>query len=97
LNSATRVAATARLVDLRTGKELWAGSAVEAVNSNDGKSSILSTLINAAVTQISNNINDKSHSIAGFAAGSLFRPSIDGESGGIMYGPRSPMYIQSKI
>jgi len=98
LDSVTQVAATAKLVDLRTGKIIWSGSATRAISANQNSNNgILVSMINAAISQISNNVSDKSHEVASMTASGLLSPSLDGASGGIMYGPRSPMYLQSKI
>ncbi|WP_038912346.1 DUF799 domain-containing protein [Dickeya dadantii] len=91
INSETRVTASARLVDLRNGKELWKGSATassseQQSNSNGG---IVGLLVQAAVTQIANTITDKGHDIAGITSVRLLTA---GGPSSLLYGPRSPMY-----
>ncbi|MCI4187677.1 DUF799 domain-containing protein [Dickeya dianthicola] len=91
VNSETRVTASARLVDLRNGKELWKGSATASTgeqqsNSNNG---IVGLLVQAAVAQIANTITDKGHDIAGITSARLLTA---GGASSLLYGPRSPMY-----
>ncbi|URN98707.1 DUF799 domain-containing protein [Leclercia adecarboxylata] len=93
INSDTRVTASARLVDLRTGKELWTGFA--SASSNEGQSNnnggLLGLVINAAITQIAHSAMDKAYDIAGVASARLFSPGPRG----LLYGPRSPKYGQT--
>ncbi|MEN5016553.1 DUF799 domain-containing protein [Erwinia sp. Eh17-17] len=88
LDSVTEVSATARLVDLRSGKEIWSGkgyaSDAQSDNNNNG---LLGMLITAAVKQISNNIADKSHDIAIIAGATML--TADGRNGSILPGPRA--------
>ncbi|ACT09016.1 MULTISPECIES: DUF799 domain-containing protein [Dickeya] len=91
VNSETRVTASARLVDLRTGKELWKGSATASTseqqsNSNGG---VVGLLVQAAVAQIADTITDKGHDIAGITSTRLLTA---GGGSSLLYGPRSPMY-----
>lgn len=95
ISSETRVTATARLVDLRSGKELWKGSA--SASSNEGQSDngtgLLAMLINAAVTQIAHSATDKAWDIAQVTSARLFSAG----PGGLLYGPRSPKYGQTAL
>lgn len=91
LSSDTRVSAGARLVDLRTGKELWTGVATASSNedqSNNG-GSLLGMLITAAVTQIAHSATDKAWDIAQVTNARLFNS--------VLYGPRSPKYGQTAL
>ena len=91
INSETLVAAQAKLVDLKTGKTIWAGTAqassAEANNQQSG--GIAGLLISAIVNQVLANATDESHRYAGVATQRLLmaRPN-----GGLLYGPRSPNY-----
>jgi hypothetical protein len=89
--SDTRVTASARLVDARNAKTLWSGSATASSNEqqNNSGSGILSTLITAAITQISNTAFDKAHDVAAVTSVRLLAA---GKPGGMLYGPRSPEY-----
>ncbi|CNL09089.1 DUF799 domain-containing protein [Yersinia alsatica] len=90
ITSDTRVTANAKLVDLRTGKLLWSGSATASSNEGDNSSGgVISMLVQAAVTQISNTLTDRSHDIAGVTS---TRMLTAGTPNGILYGPRSPNY-----
>lgn len=90
ITSDTRVTANAKLVDLRTGKLLWSGSATASSNEGDNSSGgVIGMLVQAAVTQISNTLTDHSHDIAGVTS---TRMLTAGTPNGILYGPRSPNY-----
>ncbi|WP_145542018.1 DUF799 domain-containing protein [Yersinia alsatica] len=90
ITSDTRVTANAKLVDLRTGKLLWSGSATASSNEGDNSSGgVIDMLVQAAVTQISNTLTDHSHDIAGVTS---TRMLTAGTPNGILYGPRSPNY-----
>jgi hypothetical protein len=62
-----KVVVQGRLVSLKTGKELWAGSAW-AVNNGSVQINPVAALVNAAVDQILNSLTDKTHVIAGNAS-----------------------------
>ncbi|MDR3432209.1 MAG: DUF799 domain-containing protein [Rouxiella aceris] len=108
VDSETRVTASARLVDLRNGKLLWSGSVSNSDNANtNSNNGILTMLVVAAVHQISNNISDKSYTIAGYTSNELLSPHNPYAQGktytqpgvistGILYGPRSPDYGKDK-
>lgn len=95
ISSETRVTATARLVDLRSGKELWKGSASASSNESqrDNGTGLLAMLINAAVTQIAHSATDKAWDIAQVTSARLFSAG----PGGLLYGPRSPKYGQTAL
>jgi hypothetical protein len=91
VNSESLVAAQAKLVDLRTGKTLWTGSAqASSAESNNNQSGGLAVLlITAIVKQVVASSLDQSHQIAGIATTRLLSPRpIDG----LLYGPRSPNF-----
>lgn len=87
VDSATQVSAVARLVDLRTGKQIWAGKGFASDAQDNSNNGLVGMLITAAVKQISNNINDKSHDMAIIAASTML--SADGRNGSILPGPRA--------
>ncbi len=88
LVSETRVTATATLVDLRNGRELWSGSATASSNEgNNSSGGLIGMLIQAVVTQIIDNLTERGHSIAGITSARLLSA---GRPGGIIYGPRYP-------
>lgn len=91
LDSATVVSATARLVDLRSGAELWVGEAratsKEIANASGG--GLIGALVIAAVRQIVESTNDTGFKVAGITSTRLLSA---GQPGGLLYGPRSPKY-----
>ena len=91
--SETRVTAEGRLVDLRTGKTLWAGSATasSAEQQSNSGGGLVGLLVKAVITQIIESLSDKGHPIAGITS---FRLLAAGRPNGLLYGPRSPMYLK---
>ncbi|GGH60917.1 lipoprotein [Comamonas phosphati] len=91
INSVAIVSAEARLVDLRTGTTLWNGraSASSDEGGNNSGGGLAGMLITALVKQIINTATDASHTVAGVATNRLLAA---GHPGGLLYGPRSPMY-----
>ncbi|CAN5325449.1 DUF799 domain-containing protein [soil metagenome] len=89
--SETAVAVEARVVDLRSGKELWKGSAVasSAEQSNNSQGGIIGLLVKAVIEQVVNNLSERSHPMAGIASQRLLGA---GRPNGLLYGPRSPLY-----
>ncbi|WP_371736858.1 DUF799 domain-containing protein [Rhodoferax sp. U11-2br] len=91
VNSATVVTAQAKLVDLKTGKLLWSGSA--SASSEEGQNQqqggLVGLLITAVVKQVMASAFDQSHQIAGVATTRLMSA---GMGNGLLYGPRSPNY-----
>src|SRR3990167_7967609 len=91
ISSATIVAADAKLVDLKTGKLLWQGSA--SASSEEGQNQqqggLAAVLISAIVKQVMATALDQSHQVAGVATTRLLSA---GTPNGMLYGPRSPNY-----
>ena len=87
--SETRVTAEALLVDLRTGKALWSGSATASSNegNNNAGGGLIGVLVQAVVSQIVDTLSNRGHAIAGIASQRLLAA---GQPNGIIYGPRSP-------
>ncbi|HIG8795367.1 TPA: DUF799 domain-containing protein [Raoultella terrigena] len=96
VNSDTRVTATARLVDSRTGKELWTGGATASSNEgqNNSGGGLIGILLTAAITQIAHTSTDKAHDIAEVTGARMFSA---GSNGGLLYGPRSPNYNKTQL
>ncbi|CDH20165.1 Putative lipoprotein [Xenorhabdus bovienii str. kraussei Quebec] len=96
ISSDTRVSAAARLVDLRSGKQLWSGMATASSTENDNHSSggLIGMLVSAAISQIANTITDRGHDIAGITSNRLLSA---GQYGRLLYGPRSEYYGKEKI
>lgn len=96
IDSQSLVAAQANLVDLKTGKTLWTGSAqassAESNNQNQGGLAVL--LITAIIKQVVASTTDQSHQIAGVATARLLSA---GQKNGLLYGPRSPHYGKDRL
>jgi hypothetical protein len=94
IGSSTVVAATAKLVDLRSGDTLWSGSATAnggEVGGNVGVGSfgIVAALAQVAVQHVINVVTDKSWDVAGLTSQRML---ATGNQNGLLYGPRSPKY-----
>jgi hypothetical protein len=91
ISSASVVSAEAKLVDLKTGKLLWTGSA--SASSEEGQSQqqggLAGLLITAIIKQVMATALDQSHQVAGVATTRLLSA---GTANGMLYGPRSPNY-----
>lgn len=90
ISSDVTVSADARLVDLKTGKLLWNGSASasSAEQNNNNSGGLVGLLVAAVIQQIANNLTEQSHNYAGLASQRLLSPRPNG----LLYGPRSPLY-----
>lgn len=92
LASETRVTAKARLIDLRSGAELWSGAATASSAEGRGNGGgLIGMLVSAALHQIIETVVDHGHRIAEITSARLL---YAGQSQGILYGPRSPMYLK---
>lgn len=95
ITSETRVTAEAKLVDLRSGRTLWSGSATassaEGDNNNGG---LIGMLVKAAIRQIIETVSSQGHIIAGKTSARLLSA---GSPNGILYGPRSPKYLKEGV
>lgn len=89
IDSVTQVSATARLVDLRSGKQIWSGAGFASDEQNSNNSGLLGMLAAAAIKQISNTMTDKGHDIAIIAAASML--TADGRNGSLLPGPRAKL------
>ena len=90
LKSETKVTLTVRLVDLRTGDQLWSGEATaSSAESKGSNSSLVGMLVSALIDQIVDSLSDRSVQIAEIANGRLL---YAGRPGGLLHGPRSPRY-----
>ncbi len=90
LSSNTTVAAKARLVDLKTGTELWTGTATAIRDDSGSAGGLIGMLVTAAVSQIVNTVSDSGHQVAGSASLMLLSPGF--LQGAPLYGPRHPKY-----
>lgn len=90
VNSAVIVTAKARLMDTRTGQLLWEGqasaSSAEGQNNSGG---LLVVLVSALIKQIVGSIGDQGYPIARITSARLLSAH---KGGGLLHGPRSPLY-----
>ncbi|MBP2170106.1 hypothetical protein J2125_003298 [Erwinia toletana] len=87
IDSITQVSATARLVDLRSGKQIWSGLATASNNEqNNGNQGLVGILVSAAVKQIANNVGDGAHDVAVVTSNRLLTANTNG---GMLAGPRA--------
>lgn len=93
LASETVVTANARLVDLKSGEEIWHGAATASSNENQSSNNngLVGLLVKAALDQIVNTLTDHGHQIAAVTSNRLLGA---GAPAAILYGPRSPHYGQ---
>lgn len=96
VNSASVVTAEAKLVDLKTGKLLWTGTATASSEEgrNQQQGGLAGLLISAIVKQVMATTMDQSHRVAGVATARLLSA---GTPNGVLYGPRSPNYGQDAV
>ncbi len=88
LSSTTRVQARAELVDVKTGQVLWKNSVNHAEGSSSGGQGLLADLLTAAVTQVGDTVNDRSHDASVIANRQLFGSRRDG----LLQGPLHPQF-----
>jgi hypothetical protein len=91
INSATVVAASAKLVDTKTGLTLWEGSA-QAQENSGGSGNIIGDLVAAALTQAINSSTDEAHKVSRSANMILFTT----KDRGLLYGPYHPEFEKEK-
>jgi hypothetical protein len=96
INSALEAEASARLVDLRNGRELWSGytavtdNSFNNIGSIDSGEALLAAVISSAVSQIVNTISDNSVYIGRKANYEML--SAGERRGTILYGQYHPKY-----
>lgn len=90
VNSVVEVQASAKLVDLRTGVELWHGSAMaSSAEQQSNNNSLIGMLVTAVINQVVHTLADHSHDIANITSQRLLS---SGHPGGLLYGPYHPKY-----
>lgn len=90
VGSASVVTAEARLVDLRTGTELWAGrSTASSEEGQNNQGGIAALLIGALVKQMMGTVTDQSYTVAKITTVRLLSAN---SPGALLHGPRSPNY-----
>lgn len=93
INSETRVEVEGRIVDLRSGQELWSGKALASSGeqTQHSQGGLVGLLIIAVVKQIVDTATDASFNFAGVAQERLLSAP---RYNGILPGPRSPQFGQ---
>lgn len=88
IESVVEASAFARLVDLRSGEELWRGAAHVAMgrNSNNG-GGLVGMLVSAAINQIVNTLSDRAHSVG---RATNYQLLSSGRGNGLLHGPHHP-------
>lgn len=90
IDSASIVTADAKLMDLRTGKVIWSGSATASSSEGENQQGGLAVLlISAIVKQVIGSTTDQSHRVASVTTTRLLSA---GRTGGILFGQRSPNF-----
>jgi hypothetical protein len=91
VQSVVRVTAKARLVDLKSGAELWHGQASASSNeqNNNSGGGLVGMLVAAAIKQVINSATDAAYPMAGVTSNRLLAA---GGNEGLLYGPRSSQY-----
>ncbi len=89
ISSDTVVSVEARIVDLRTGQQLWEGTAraSSAEQQRQGQGGVVGLLVTALVKQIIGTATDAGFNYAGIANQRLLSAPM---AHGVVYGPRSP-------
>ena len=91
IDSVVEAAASARLIDLGSGIELWSDRLALSENSNNGNvnDNILNAIINAALSQVINTLSDRAYDLGKKANHQLLSA---GRKKGLLYGPYHPKY-----
>lgn len=89
--SDTRVEVEAKIVDLRTGIELWAGTAMASSTEQQQQGGLAAMLVAAIINQVVGTATDAAFNYAGIADARLLgAPQFNG----VLPGPRSKLYGQ---
>jgi len=91
ISSVVEAAASARLMDLGSGIELWSGQVSLSENSDSGSlnGNILDAVITAALSQIINSLSDRAYEVGKKANHQMLSA---GQKKGLLYGPYHPKY-----
>lgn len=89
LSSSTTVSVSAKLVDTKTGIEIWHGRAYATSTSGDGGGGLIGSLVSAAVSQAVNSSTDQARHLCPQASAYL----IHADGHGLLYGPFHKKYL----
>lgn len=96
IQSVVTVDVEAKLVDLKTGQQLWEGKQKLQQSSDSGNSGVLGALVGALVNQISNHLSDNAYRLSNTVSEQLYTPRLSQQKG-LLYGPRSPNFSQNSM
>ena len=94
IQSVATVAVEAKLVDLKTSTLLWEGEKKIQQANNNGNAGLVGMLVGALVDQISNHLSDRAYMLSGNVSSQLYTPQLNLQKG-LLFGPRSPNYVQN--
>jgi hypothetical protein len=94
IQSVATVAVEAKLIDLKTGTLLWEGEKKIQQANNNGNAGLVGMLVGALVDQISNHLSDRAYMLSGNVSSQLYTPQLNLQKG-LLFGPRSPNYVQN--
>lgn len=88
IQSTTKVIARAELVDIKSGQPFWSDRVeyIDSGTNNAAGGGLLGAVINAAVAQVGNTVNDAAHDASALANYRLFRYA----KSGLLLGPLHP-------
>jgi hypothetical protein len=89
LSSVVEAAASAKLVDIKTGQLLWVGKAFVQLGNNNSGGGLIDALVSAVVSQIVNTLVDRSYDAARTAD---YQMLSAGHTNSILFGPYHPKY-----
>lgn len=92
VQSSTTVSAEAKLVDLKTGQQLWSGEKSLVQQSGNGGGGLVGMLASALVEQVVSSMKDRAHPLASSVSWMMLSPTPKQPGFGLLYGPRSPDY-----
>ena len=86
ISSKAEVRARLKLVDARSGKQLWSATAYAAKDSGNNNGGLAGALIGALITQVAGSLSD---STPGLSASANFN-AVYNRASGLLYGPYAP-------
>jgi len=89
VDSVAEAEASAKLIDLRSGQELWSGHAHVALGNNNSGGGLVGMLASAVVNQIVNTVADRAHDAGRMAN---YRLLSAGHANSILFGPYHPKF-----
>jgi hypothetical protein len=95
IESVVEASASARLVDLRSGQEIWNNRVYVSTGKNNSGGGLIGMLVSAAINQIANSISNKAHQVGRAASYQLLSAGKGRNQpytlNPILYGPYHPL------